>query len=324
MSAVSKSGVDAFLRSDGGYDVESHWQQLNRQRRLYTFIGIAILATALFFSLWFSNETNSGKFLDRLPHLFDFVGDLVPRDGWEIWRAMFDLPSPYDDGSLKFNYPDGRVYFTENLYIPEYFYKMIETLNIAIFSTLVGFTFGFLFCFLAASNLTTSRWLRFFVRRFLEIMRAFPEIVIAGFFLAIFSLGPIPAIIAVSIHTVGALGKMFFEVVENADMKPDEGLRAVGANWVERVWFGIVPQILPNFLSYGLLRLEINVRASTILGAVGAGGIGEVLRLSISRGHEAKTLAIILLLFITIVAVDQLSAHLRKKIVGNQAFEFGA
>ncbi|MEO0920949.1 MAG: ABC transporter permease subunit, partial [Pseudomonadota bacterium] len=181
-----------------------------------------------------------------------------------------------------------------------------------------------LLCFLAATNLTTTKWLRFFVRRFMEFLRAFPEIVIAGFFLAIFSLGPIPAIIAVAIHTIGALGKLFFEVVENADMKPDEGLRAVGASWVERVWFGIVPQIMPNFLSYTLLRLEINVRASTIIGAVGAGGIGETLRLSIGRGHEAKTLAIILLLFTTIVCVDQLSAYLRKKLVGNQAFEFGA
>ena len=116
---------------------------------------------------------------------------------------------------------------------------------------------------------------------------------------------------------------MFFEVVENADMKPDEGLRAVGASWLERVWFGIVPQVLPNFLSYALLRLEINVRASTIIGAVGGGGIGEELRLSISRTHEAKTLAIILLLLLTIIAVDQLSAYLRKRLVGDQAFAFG-
>ena len=129
--------------------------------------------------------------------------------------------------------------------------------------------------------------------------------------------------IAVAIHTIGALGKMFFEVVENADMKPDEGLRAVGGNWFERVWFGIVPQVMPNFISYFLLRLEINVRASTILGAVGAGGIGEALRLSISRGHEAKTLAIVLLLFTTIVVVDQFSAWMRKRLVGSQAFEFG-
>lgn len=305
------------------YDVNQHYRELKAKRRLYSLIGFGALFIALFFSLWFANETNAGKFFDRLPHLLDFVGDLKPRDGWEIWRAMFDLPSPYFDGSLKYNYPEGRAYFTENLYIPEYIYKMVETLNVAVLSTFIGAVVGFCLCFLAASNVTTNRWLCFFVRRFMEILRAFPEIVLAGFFLAIFSLGPVPAIIAVSIHTIGALGKMFFEVVENTDMKPDEGLRAVGANWFERVWFGIVPQVMPNFLSYTLHRLEINVRASTILGAVGAGGIGEALRLSISRGHAAKTLAIILLLFTTIAVVDQLSAWLRKKLVGQHVFETG-
>ena len=310
--------------SPEGQLVERHWQEMQFWKRLYTWGGVLALAVILFFSLWFANETNAGKFFDRLPHFFDFVGDLIPRDWLEVPRALFDLPTPYEDGSLKFNYPDGRYYVTENFYIPEYFYKMFETLNIALLATLTGFFFGFILCFLAASNITTRRWLRFFVRRFMELLRAFPEIVIAGFFLAVLSLGPIPAVIAVAIHTIGALGKMYFEVVENADMRPDEGLRAAGANWVERVWFGIVPQVMPNFLSYALLRLEINVRASTIIGAVGGGGIGESLRLSISRGHEAKTLAIVILLFFTIVAVDQLSAHLRKRIVGEQAFAFGA
>jgi phosphonate transport system permease protein len=309
--------------SEGGRLVDRHWRELASRRRFYTFGGLAFLLIALSGSLWFANETNAGKFFDRLPYLFDFVGQLVPRDGWEVWRALFDLPSPYDDGSLKYNYPEGRAYITETLYVPEYVYLMIETLNIALLSTLIGFTFGFLLCFLAARNLVANRWLRFFVRRFMEVLRAFPEIVIAGFFLAVFSLGAIPAIIAVSIHTIGALGKMFFEVVENADMGPDEGLRAAGGNWIERVWFGVVPQVMPNFISYGLLRFEINVRASTIIGAVGGGGIGEVLRLSISQSHEAKTLAIILLLFLTIVAVDQFSALLRRKLVGDQAFEFG-
>ena len=303
---------------------ERHWQELSRKRRFYTFLSLGILLFALFGSLWFANETNAGKFFDRLPYFFDFFGDMIPRDGWEIWRALFDLPSPYFDGSLKFNYPDGRIYLIGSFYLPEYVYKMLETINIAVFSTLIGFGLGFVLCFLAASNLTTTKWLRFVVRRILEILRAFPEIVIAGFFVAVLTIGAVPAMIAVAIHTIGSLGKMFFEVVENADMKADEGLQAVGANWVERVWFGIVPQVLPNFLSYALLRLEINVRASTIIGAVGGGGIGEALRLSISRGHEAKTLAIVLLLFVTIIAIDQLSAWLRKKIVGDQAFAFGA
>ncbi|WP_042775122.1 phosphonate ABC transporter, permease protein PhnE [Sinorhizobium fredii] len=307
--------------SENGALIERHWQELNSRRRLYTTLGLSILALNLLASLWFANDSNAGKFVDRLPHFFDFVGDLMPRDAMEIGRALLDLPSPYDDGSFKYNYPEGRLYLTDGVYIPEYVHKMLETVNIAIFSTVLGVFFGFILCFLAARNLMPNPWIRGIVRRLMEVLRAFPEVVIAGFFLAILSLGPIPAIAAVSIHTIGALGKLFFEVVENADMKPEEGLRAVGANWIERVWFGIVPQVMPNFVSYFLLRLEINVRASTIIGAVGGGGIGELLRLSIGQGHQAKTLAIVLLLFATILAVDQFSAWLRRRLVGDQAFE---
>lgn len=307
--------------SESSAAVERHWQELANKRRLYTGLGLVVLLMAVSGSLWFANETNSGKFFDRLPHLFDFIGELAPRDGWEIWRALFDLPSPYDDGSLKYNYPEGRLYITDTLYIPEYVHKMIETVNIALLATVIGMIFGFCLAFLAARNMMPTVWIRWPVRRFMEILRAFPEVVIAGFFLAILSLGPIPAIIAVTIHTIGSLGKMFFEVIENADMRADEGLRAVGANWFERVWFGITPQVMPNFISYFLLRFEINVRASTIIGAVGGGGIGEALRLSIGQGHEAKTLAIVLLLLTTVIAVDQFSASLRRKLVGEQAFQ---
>ena len=177
---------ETFTGPDGRYDVDRHYRALTGQRRLYTVIGLGSVLVALFFSLWFANETNAGKFFDRLPHFFDFVGDLLPRDGLEIWRALFDLPSPYFDGSMKFNYPEGRLYISEMFYVPEYIYKIIETLNIALLSTFIGFLFGFCLCFLAASNLTTQRWLRFFGRRFMECLRAFPEIVIAGFFLAVF------------------------------------------------------------------------------------------------------------------------------------------
>ncbi len=309
------------LLGENGSLVERHWQQLAAKRRLYSLFGLGLFLVVVSGSLWFANETNSGKFFDRIPYFFDFIEDLLPRDGMEVFRALFDLPSPYADGSMKYDYPEGRLYITETLYIPEYVHKMVETVNIAILSTLIGLLIGFCLSFLAARNMMTNPWIRGTARRIMELLRAFPEVVIAGFFLAVFSLGPIPAIIAVSIHTIGALGKMFFEVIENADMKPDEGLKAVGANWFERVWFGMVPQVMPNFMSYFLLRLEINVRASTIIGAVGGGGIGELLRLSIGQGHEAKTLAIVLLLLCTIIAVDQFSAWLRRKLVGEQAFQ---
>jgi phosphonate transport system permease protein len=241
----------------------------------------------------------------------------------EIVRAMFDLQSPFEDGSQKYDYPEGRLYLIGEFYLPEYFYELLVTINIAVLSTLIGASGAFVLCFLAARNLVGSGAARFVVRRVLELLRAFPEIVIAGLLVAIFSLGPIGAIVAVGIHTIGALGKLFYEVVENADMKPDEGLRAVGANWLERVRFGMVPQVLPNFVSYALLRTEINVRASTIIGAVGGGGIGETFRRSLSNDHPAKTYAIIILLFLTILAIDWLSGYLRKQLVGKAAFTFG-
>lgn len=306
--------------TETGRLVERHYQELAARRRLYTIVGVGAFVASMIASLWYANEANAGKFLDRLPHLFDFVSWLVPADWNDVWRAFLDLPSPNADGTEAMAFEGGRIYLTESFYIPEYLYKMVETVNIAILATLIGFVFGFMLCFLAAQNTAPSRWLRFFVRRVMEIFRAFPEIVIAGFFAAVLSLGPIPAIIAVAIHTVGALGKMFFEVAENADMKAEEGLRAVGAPWILRMRYGLVPHVLPNFLSYSLLRLEINVRASTIIGAVGGGGIGEILRLSIGRGWGPQTLAMLAILFVTVVAVDQLSATLRRRLVGAEAF----
>jgi phosphonate transport system permease protein len=248
------------------------------------------------------------------------VSWLWPKDWMDVWRAMLDLPSPNADGTFATDYPENRVYLTQSFYIPEYVYKMVETVNIAILSTLIGFAFGFLLCFLAARNTTANGIVRFVVRRYLEILRAFPEIVIAGLFAAILGLGPIPALIAIATHTAGALGKLFFEVLENADMKADEGLLAVGGGWLQRMRYGFVPQVLPNFLSYALLRLEINVRASTIIGAVGGGGIGELLRLAISNSWGPKALAMMLLLFLTIVLIDQLSAFLRRRLVSAHGF----
>ncbi|PWE53063.1 phosphonate ABC transporter, permease protein PhnE [Metarhizobium album] len=300
-----------------------HYQQQLKVRRIYTIIAIAVFLIALFASLNFANNANSGKFFERLPYLFDFIKNFVPDSPMEIVRAMFDLPSPYADGSLKYDYTSDRHYITDSVYIPNFFYQLVITLNIALVSTIIGTTIAFVLCFFASTNLVGAGAVRWFTRRIMEVMRAFPEIVIAGLLTAILSIGPIAAIIAITVHTIGALGKLFFEVVENADMRPDEGLRAAGASWVERVRFAIVPQVLPNFVSYALLRAEINVRASTIIGAVGGGGIGEVFRLSIGRDHAAKTYAIVILLLIAIIAVDQFSAWLRRRLIGQQSFEFG-
>ena len=309
--------------SAGSQTILGHYRRQVRLRRIYSVIVVVAFVVVLAFSLNFANAENSGKFFDRLPYLFDFIKNFVPRDPFEIFRAMFDIQSPYYDGSLKYDYTSSRVWITDSFYIPQFIHQLAVTINIAIVSTIIGGTLAFCLCFFAATNLVGAGPVRFVIRRVMEIFRAFPEIVIAGLLTAVISIGPIAAIVAVSIHTIGALGKLFFEVVENTDMKAEEGLRATGANWLERVRYGIVPQVLPNFVSYALLRTEINVRASTIIGAVGGGGIGQLFRLSIGQNHAAKTYAIVIMLLVTVICVDQLSGWLRRRLVGNQGFELG-
>jgi phosphonate transport system permease protein len=169
-----------------------------------------------------------------------------------------------------------------------------------------------------------ARWPRLIgvFRRTMDALRAIPEIVIALVLIYVLGGGPVPAVIAIALHTGGALGKLFSEVAENADTKPVEGLKSVGANWMQRMWLGVIPQVAPNWLSYTLLRFEINVRASAILGFVGEGGIGHDLKLAMQwgQGRYDQVVAIFLLLFATIVIIDQISDHYRHKLVkGTQA-----
>lgn len=309
--------------SPAGATLLEHYRGQVRTRRFYSIIVVIGVLVALFAAMSYANSANSGKFFERLPYMFDFIKNFMPRDPFEIFRAMFGLESPYFDGSAKYDYTSSNIWLTDTVYIPNFIYQLIVTVNIAVVSTIIGGAFAFCLCFFAATNLVGAGAVRWVVRRIMEVMRAFPEIVIAGLLTAVLSIGPIAAIAAVSLHTVGALGKLFFEVVENADMKPDEGLKSVGASWLERVRYAIVPQVMPNFVSYGLLRMEINVRASTIIGAVGGGGIGEVFRLSIGRDYAAQTYAIIILLLVTIIAIDQFSGWLRGRLVGDASLNFG-
>ncbi|KQN69688.1 phosphonate ABC transporter, permease protein PhnE [Devosia sp. Leaf64] len=309
--------------SPAGQTILQHYRSQVMTRRVYTILVVIGVIVALVAAMSYANSANSGKFFERLPFMFDFIKNFTPRDPLEIFRAMFGVASPYFDGSAKYDYTSSNIYLTDSFYIPNFIYQLIVTVNIAVVSTIIGGAIGFCLCFFAATNLVGAGPVRWVVRRIMEVMRAFPEIVIAGLLTAVLSIGPIAAIAAVSLHTIGALGKLCFEVVENADMKPDEGLKSVGASWLERVRYAIVPQVMPNFVSYGLLRLEINVRASTIIGAVGGGGIGEVFRLSIGRDYAAQTYAIIILLLVTIIAIDQFSGWLRRRLVGDGNFNFG-
>lgn len=186
-----------------------------------------------------------------------------------------------------------------------------QTILIAYVGTILGAIGGFLLCFSAAANLGKSHWLRFATRRFLEFCRTVPEIVFALIFVIAFGLGPLPGVLAIAIHTMGAMGKLFSEVVENIDMKPVDGLTATGAGWWQMIRFAVVPQVLSNFASYALLRFEINVRGASIMGFVGAGGIGQDLIEAIRKFYFTDVSAILLLIIVTVMLIDYGTERLR-------------
>ena len=190
-----------------------------------------------------------------------------------------------------------------------------ETIMIAYVGTLTGSVFGFVGSFLCSRNLVKSVALRLAVRRALEFCRTVPDIVFAMIFVIAFSLGPLPGVLAITIHTTGALGKLFSEVVESINMKPVEGIAATGGSWLAQMRYGVVPQVLSNFASYALLRFEVNVRGATVIGFVGAGGIGEELIVAIRKFFYSDVSAILLMVVVCVMLIDTISVKLHHRLL---------
>jgi phosphonate transport system permease protein len=191
-----------------------------------------------------------------------------------------------------------------------------ETLLMAYVGTALGAAGAFFLCFLAAANVAPNRWLRLFVRRFCELCRTVPELVFALMFVIAFGLGPVPGVVALAVHCLGSLGKLFAEVVENIDMKPVEGVSSTGAPWHVAMRFGALPQVLSVFVGYTLLRFEINVREAAVIGFVGAGGIGMDLLEAIRKFYYSDVSAMLVLIVITVSLIDTLTGVLRHRLIG--------
>jgi len=272
-------------------DTRASYLNMVRARRMYSGLTLALFVIAMILGFQVVEDRSAGGFWEGLPRVLDFPASLVS----EAWEKQHNLPG----------------YFVE--FLP----ALVETINIAAVSTLLGAALGLVLSLLATRGLAPFPRLIPLFRRIMDILRAFPEIVIALVLIFILGGGPVPAMIAIALHTAGALGKLFSEVAENADLKPVEGLQSVGANWSQRMLLGVIPQVAPNYLSYALMRFEINIRASAILGFVGAGGIGYELRnaMTFGTGRFDISAAIFILLFLTIVFFDQVSSHYRNKLV---------
>jgi phosphonate transport system permease protein len=262
-----------------------------RRRRMYGGILLVFFVVLMAAGFNLAQSRNAGGFIDGLPMVLSFPSEVIG----EAWRNRTNVPGM----------------------IAEHVPSLIETVNIAAVSTLLGGIAAMVLALLSTRGLACWPALTPVFRRIMDATRAVPEIVIALMLIYILGGGPVPAVAAIALHTAGALGKLFSEVAENADLKPVEGLASVGATWGQKMWLGIIPQVAPNWLSYALMRFEINVRASAILGFVGSGGIGYDLKIAMQwgQGRYDEVVAIFLLLFVTIVVIDRLSDHARARLV---------
>ncbi len=184
-----------------------------------------------------------------------------------------------------------------------------ETLLIAYTGTALGALFAFAICFSAASNLSgpMTRWA---ARRFLEFCRTVPTVVFALVFVLAFGLGPMAGLLALTVHTLGALGKLYTETVENIDMKPVEGLQSTGGGKIQTIAYAVLPQAWSGFATNTLLRMEINFREASVMGFVGAGGIGEQLLSSVRKFYYSDVSALLAMIIGTVFVLDMLTSRL--------------
>lgn len=199
--------------------------------------------------------------------------------------------------------------------------KLLESLYVAWIGTMIGAIFSFPFGFMAATNIA-PRWMVIPTRGLLSAIRAFPELVLAIIFIVPFGLGPFTGALAIGLHSIGTLGKLTSEVIEGVDDGPVEAIGASGGTRMMRMRFGVVPQAMPNIIAYWLYRFEINVRASAVLGLVGAGGIGaEIVARLQFRGDWPRAGAALVLTVVAVLIIDAISAAIRRRIITGQPIE---
>lgn len=262
-------------------------------RRRATLLGLGLFVLAMLGAAVFS-EVDLARLFANGGKMFDYIG------------RIFHL----DDG--RFAARDMAEWFWG---LKRWLIKIADTVLIAYLGTLMGAMGAFVVCFSAAANLAPARWVLFAARRALEFCRTVPELVFALVFVVAFGLGPVPGVLAIAIHTFGALGKLFAEVVENIDLKPVEGALSSGASRWQAIRYAVVPQVLSNFASYALLRFEINVRGAAVMGFVGAGGIGQDLIEAVRKFYYSDVSAILLLIIATVMLIDLFAEHLRHRLL---------
>lgn len=288
-------------REDRLLSFQGRYRDQRSTQRAWTMGYGALLAAALIASVGVSDFSIPGL-IDGLPMAWTYIAGTLPTLTLENFWS--DVAEWY--WGLRF-----------------WARLLVETILMGFVGTVLGGILALLLCFAASRNLVKNSGIYFAARRTLEFCRTVPELVFALIFVFAFGLGPFAGVLAIAVHTGGSLGKLFAEVNENIDPRPIEGVRAAGGNWPMIIRLGVVPQALPNYASYLLLRLEINVRGASALGIVGAGGIGQDLYVAIRQFEYTDISAIMLLLILTTSVIDILCETIRHRLIGHDLAQKG-
>ncbi|MBM7097621.1 MULTISPECIES: phosphonate ABC transporter, permease protein PhnE [Alteribacter] len=215
----------------------------------------------------------------------------------DVWRMVGEL------------FPPNWGYATET------WGRLSETIQMAIIATTVAGILCIPISLMASSNIAPNKWVYNITKQIMNILRTIPDLLLAVIFVGIFGIGAFSGIIALIIFSLGILAKLLAETIEAIDKNPLEAIRASGGNTLQVIVYGVIPQILPQYTSFTLYVFEINVRASLVLGFVGAGGIGQLLQRSISFFQYGRAMIIIIIIFVAVVIIEYISGKIREEIL---------
>jgi phosphonate transport system permease protein len=272
------------------------YRRVVMRRRRQSFLVLAILAVLILLA-GRVGEVDLDNLITNISNFTSYFGRIMPK--LSVARFGADVADWYWNltGWLKL---------------------LLDTILIAYLGTLIGAGGAFLMAPLAAANLAPGAAARWSIKRIFEFCRTVPDLVFALMFVSAFGLGPFAGILAIAIHTFGTLGKLFTEALENIDMKPVEGVRSTGGRFAEIVRFGALPQVMSTFASYSLLRFEINVRSGSVVGMVGAGGIGQDLFVAIRKFYYTDVSAILLMIIVCVAVIDLVTERIRHRLSGHE------
>jgi phosphonate transport system permease protein len=272
------------------------YQRVVMRRRRQSFLVLGILAALILLAGRFG-EVDLNNLVTNISNFTSYFGRIMPKLSVAHFGA--DVVDWYWNltGWLKL---------------------LFDTILIAYLGTLIGASGAFIMAPLATANLAPSAAARWSIKRVFEFCRTVPDLVFALMFVSAFGLGPFAGILAIAIHTFGTLGKLFTEALENIDMKPVDGVRSTGGRFAEVVRFGALPQVMSTFASYTLLRFEINVRSGSVVGMVGAGGIGQDLFVAIRKFYYTDVSAILLMIIVCVAVIDLVTERVRHRLSGRE------